>query len=595
MGNAETIQEFLVKLGFNVDEKSLSNFMGGLDSAAIRIAGFGAAMTAVAVAVVHSVQEIASENVQLDLLAKQLNTTAGAVDDFVDTADIMGISNETATTSLKNFADNVADASMGIGRAKIVFEKLGISVKDAGGNMRSATDVMEDLKVKMAGLGRAQQLRIMEKLGLDPKLLVMFNDAFGDTAKITTQLSAIDAATGFDLTKAIKQSKEFNSSWHGMQTEVNLTKMLFSKIHETIAVRMMPGIQKGVEEVTRAIENARHFIMDNAKQIEDALQPILETVVSIGAAVARLTGRAFQLMGELIKPVVDIIISANKETHGWLFKIMALTVAWKAFNLSFLISPLGLILALGAALLLLYDDWKTWKEGGKSAIDWGSKTGKVIQDVVVGLGLLAGAITITKGLFMAWAVVSKIAAAAQMALNVVMSANPIGLLIVAITALVFAGYELVKHWDVVKKWFSAFFNWIKKAWSNILDYSAIGLLIKAGETLIKNWDVVKKWFNDFFDGFVEKWNIVSNAASKLSSMFGDAVNIVKGDFSGEVTHKITAQPLGADATAHHVTVHQDTTMHINGAQSPQATAQAVVTQQNHVNAQVVRNMTARVR
>jgi hypothetical protein len=542
---AEAIQEFLVKLGFNVDEHSLSKFMGGLDSAAIRIAGFGAAMAAVAVEVVHSVQEIAAENVQLSLLAKQLNTTADAIDDFIDTATIMGIKSEDSVTSLKNFAGNVSDAAMGIGRAKIVFEKLGIAVTDASGQMRSSTDVMEDLKVKIAGLGRAQQLRIMEKLGLDPKLLIMFNDAFGDTKKIASQLTAIDTAAGFDLTKSIAQSKQFNNAWHGMHTELNLTKMLFDKMREAIAVRMMPGIQAGIENVTKAIENARHFIMDNAKQIEDALQPILEAVVSIGSAVARLTGRAFEMMGELIKPVIDIIMKANDETHGWLFKILALTAAWKMFNLSFLVSPIGLIIALGAALLLLYDDWKTWEEGGESAIDWGSNTGTAIKAVVGGLGLLAASITITKGLFMAWAVASKIAAAAQMAFNVVMTMNPIGLVIIAISALILAGYELVKHWDVVKKWFSAFFDW-----------------------------------------FAQKWAIVSGITDKISGMVGDSFHKIEGS--------ITGNPLGADV-AKNVTVQQNTTMHINGAQSPQATAQAVAAQQTHVNAQMTRNMTGRAR
>jgi hypothetical protein len=543
---AEAIQEFLVKLGFNVDEHSLSKFMGGLDSAAIRIAGFGAAMAAVAVEVVHSVQEIAAENVQLSLLAKQLNTTADAIDDFIDTATIMGIKSEDSVASLKNFAGNVSDAAMGIGRAKIVFEKLGIAVTDASGQMRSSTDVMEDLKVKMAGLGRAQQLRIMEKLGLDPKLLIMFNDAFGDTKKIASQLTAIDVAAGFDLTKSIAQSKQFNNAWHGMHTEINLVKMLFDKMREAIAVRMMPGIQAGIENVTRAIENARHFIMDNAKQIEDALQPILEAVVSIGSAVARLTGRAFQLMGELIKPVIDIIIKANDETHGWLFKILALTAAWKMFNLSFLVSPIGLIIALGAALLLLYDDWKTWEEGGESAIDWGSKTVKQIKDVVVGLGLLAASIIIVKGLFMAWAIASKVAAAAQMAFNVVMTMNPIGLVIIAISALILAGYELVKHWDVVKKWFHEFFDWFEK-----------------------------------------KWAIVSGITDKISGMVGDSFHKIEGS--------ITGNPLGADTAAKNVTANQNTTIHVNGAQSPQATAQAVAAQQNLALAQMTRNMTARAR
>jgi hypothetical protein len=250
-------------------------------------------------------------------------------------------------------------------------------------------------------------------------------------------------------------------------------------------------------------------------------------------------------MGELIKPVIDIIIKANDETHGWLFKILALTAAWKMFNLSFLISPIGLIIALGAALLLLYDDWKTWEEGGESAIDWGSDTGTAIKAVVGGLGLLAASITITKGLFMAWAIASKVAAAAQMAFNVVMTMNPIGLVIIAISALILAGYELVKHWDVVKKWFHEFFDWFEK-----------------------------------------KWAIVSGITDKISGMVGDSFHKIEGS--------ITGHPLGADV-AKNVTVQQNTTMHINGAQSPQATAQAVAAQQTHVNAQMTRNMTGRAR
>lgn len=39
-------------------------------------------------------------------------------------------------------------------------------------------------------------------------------------------------------------------------------------------------------------------------------------------------------------------------------------------NSAFLMSPIGFITALVLALALLYDDYMTWKEGGKSLIDW---------------------------------------------------------------------------------------------------------------------------------------------------------------------------------------------------------------------------------
>jgi hypothetical protein len=450
---------------------------------------------------------------------------------------------------LKKFAGNVSDAAMGIGRAKIVFEKLGISATDASGKMRPVSAVMDDLKEKMQGLGRAQQLRIMEKLGLDPKLLKLFNDEFGQTTKIKEQLDAIDLAAGFNLDKSIAQSNEFEKSWAGLRTEVGLFKMLFEKMHEAVAVRMMPGIEIGIERITKAIERARHFFMDNALQIENALQPILETIVTIGSAVAQLTGRAFQLMGELISPVVKLLVDANKYTHGWIFKIGALIVAWKAFNLSFLMSPLGLIIALGAALLLLYDDFKGWQEGKKSAIDWGSGTGTAIKGIVAALGGLVAIFAVAKTSMMtmtaltkAYAVVSKVAAVATMLFNAVLSANPIGLVIIAITALIGAGYLLIKNWDSVKKWFHEFFGWFEK-----------------------------------------KGEMVSDIASKISNGFGHSMHILEGKI------------LGSGAGGGNVALHQNTTVHVNGAQSPHAVAVAVAAQQNTVNAQITRNMTARAR
>ena len=54
----------------------------------------------------------------------------------------------------------------------------------------------------------------------------------------------------------------------------------------------------------------------------------------------------------------------------------------KLFRLAFLASPIGIILALGAALALLYDDYKTWRDGGKSLFDWSKWTNGI--DTIIG-------------------------------------------------------------------------------------------------------------------------------------------------------------------------------------------------------------------
>lgn len=62
---------------------------------------------------------------------------------------------------------------------------------------------------------------------------------------------------------------------------------------------------------------------------------------------------------------------------------------------------------------------------------------------------------------------------AQAALNVVMNANPIGLIITAVAALGFGVYELIKHWDSVSAAMSIAWEWIKNITSIIWE----GLLV----------------------------------------------------------------------------------------------------------------------
>ncbi len=82
---------------------------------------------------------------------------------------------------------------------------------------------------------------------------------------------------------------------------------------------------------------------------------------------------------------------------------------------------------------------------------------KGLTTVVIGLvavmGILGPMLMILPSLKAGWLILSnvtKIAAASQWLLNAAMSANPIGLIIIGIAALVAAGVLLIKNWDSVK-------------------------------------------------------------------------------------------------------------------------------------------------
>ncbi|MCL1812985.1 MAG: hypothetical protein FWG29_05635 [Treponema sp.] len=139
-----------------------------------------------------------------------------------------------------------------------------------------------------------------------------------------------------------------------------------------------------------------------------------------------------------------------------------------------------------------------------------------------------------KTAMIAMAAAQKVAAAAQWLLNAAMSANPIGLIIAGITALIAIIVLLVKNWDTVKE--AAL-----KTWDAIL-----GAVIKAGESIknvflgviewVKsNWQSIVafiinpfagafKYLYDNFEGFR---NIVNNVVGAIVGFFLAGFDAIK--------------------------------------------------------------------
>ena len=98
---------------------------------------------------------------------------------------------------------------------------------------------------------------------------------------------------------------------------------------------------------------------------------------------------------------------------------------------------------------------------------------------------------------------------AQAALNVVMNANPIGLIITAITALIFLIYECVKHWET---------------WGNVILglMGPLGFIVNLIMEFRSNWETIKTAFNDggFVNGIkVLGGTILSAILHPLQSIF----------------------------------------------------------------------------
>ena len=128
----------------------------------------------------------------------------------------------------------------------------------------------------------------------------------------------------------------------------------------------------------------------------------------------------------------------------------------------------------------------------------------------------------------------KAATTVQAGLNLVMTANPIGLVVAAVGALIYAGYQLYTNWDSVTQWFKGALSWFSTEFpatfnviKTLFDWSPLGMVIN-------NWEPITGFFSSLWDGITAKfeaglakikgvWNTAKEIAGKLK-FWGDDEN-----------------------------------------------------------------------
>ncbi|MGB4657974.1 MAG: hypothetical protein WBI07_02195 [Mobilitalea sp.] len=144
-----------------------------------------------------------------------------------------------------------------------------------------------------------------------------------------------------------------------------------------------------------------------------------------------------------------------------------------------------------------------------AGITWISDNANILLPI---LGLLGAAFVAMKvvgvisGLITAWSTVTKIASGIQLAFNAVMNANPIALVILAITALIAIGILLYKNWDTIKAGASALWEKVETVFE--------GIKTAISEKLSAVWETVKSIFGKIFD--------------VITSPFQKGMEIIKG-------------------------------------------------------------------
>lgn len=297
-------------------------------------------------ALVAGIKGTAAAYDELGKLAARFRSTAEAVDEFRDAAELLGINSEQSTAALTNLDRAIQDTYLGLGRTKLVFEELGLRVTDATGKIKPTTEVMGELAEKLAKMEKGTQIRVMERLGLDPSLLKLFNS---DLAALQKRMADVDRLSGFNLEDAVKRSQEYAKASKALTLEVNVLHMYLGKLLESFKVAALPYFTQAMTTAVRYVRQFVEYLMQHRRFVEGVF-------IAISGAIL------YFLVPAAIKGALAV---------------------WA------MIAPFALVaaavIAVGAAFALLYDDVMNFIDGNDSLIGQILQKWPLIGDVARGI------------------------------------------------------------------------------------------------------------------------------------------------------------------------------------------------------------------
>ncbi|ASL89034.1 lytic transglycosylase [Serratia marcescens] len=344
--NAETIKDFLISLGFDIDEAGGRKFESVVSGVTMNAVKMGAAVEAAALTVVGFTTKIASG---LDRLYWQSQRTGATANNI----RAIGYAFSQAGGSVEGFngtLDNLARFLRSTPGAEGFLRNLGIQTRDAAGNLRDTAQLVTLVGDKLAKMPYYRANQYAQILGIDEStLLAMRRGVKGFTSDYQSMLQA----TGFDSQKAAEQSNKFMTQMRGLAN-------LFGIMRDKIGGNLAGGLAGN-------LESFRKNILLNFPKIEGTITAVLKKVLSLADSIMTLVYRGVQGAGDLMRWWDRL----DDTTKGLLKVLGGLLLAWRMLNSAFLTSPIGMVTALIAALVALYDDYQVWKEGGDSLINWG--------------------------------------------------------------------------------------------------------------------------------------------------------------------------------------------------------------------------------
>lgn len=343
--DAETIKDFLVSLGFAVDDAGAKKFDAVIAGVTANVFKMAVAVEGAALTVTAFTAKIASGLDNLYWASQRTGASVAGIKALGYAASQTGSDAASAQGSLESLSRFMRNNP----GAEGFLNRLGVQTRDAKGNMKDMASVFSGVGDKLKSMPYYRANQYAQMLGIDENTLMAMRRGI---TGFTAEYSAMSKAIGFNADQAAAGSNRFMTSLRDFSAMAGMAR---DKIGSNLA-----------NGLAGSIDNLRKQILDNFPKIEDTVTRGVKGLLWLADVIGRVVFRLIQAAGDIREWWNHL----DKGTQQLIGTFGALVVAWRVLNSAFMTSPIGIITTLIGGLVLLYDDYKSWKEGSKSLIDW---------------------------------------------------------------------------------------------------------------------------------------------------------------------------------------------------------------------------------
>lgn len=350
--SGQLLQQFLIGIGYQ--ETGRKEFTAGLEDATKKAAVLGVVLNKVADAAIKAAGEIAASVTriigQLDALyfvSIRSEASVLAIKSIAFAMSNLGSSAAGAVSALEGLGHFLRTNPAGEG----FIQTLGIKTRETNGQLRDMGKVFGDLGAKFRAMPVWQALSYGSILGISEREVLAM---IANTGELGRAYDDMAKKAGIDFDKAAKSAHLFTVE----------TRTLWAAF-DILGIKITSVLSKQMTEQVRLF---RVWLVNNFETISRAIVWMSARLLEAGDILTTIATRT----GHAIRDMAGWFMGLDQSSKTAIEAMVALAVAFWAFNFVLSASPIAKIAMAGLAIAGLADDYQKWKASGgrDSLIDW---------------------------------------------------------------------------------------------------------------------------------------------------------------------------------------------------------------------------------